>query len=228
MRKNWKRKRAVVISPDKASGLLIRNDAEPNFDLITFNYDSSDLDVQLMWGMESKCHYAFESEFWGESFFKLCGLIDESYEVVCFMNSDLFVGVSSLNEFFDTNDLFGLDFSQPSLGANSYFSHPHTVNIPGACAVQVPFIEIMMPCLSREVINEINRLGLYTISGWGLDVDLFPFIQRKLKLKAPAVVHTCQVIHSKSVSSGGVKYSDGLTAREQMEKLREAIALLPK
>jgi len=226
MKKNWRRSRAVVVSPDKESGLLIYNDAEPDFDLITFSYDGSQLDPLLMNSLVSKDHYAFQSEMWGQSFHTLCGLIGGKYDVVCFMNSDLYVGVSSLNNFFELFDLFELDFAQPSLSANSYISHNHTLNVSTSTVLEVQFIEIMMPCLSSKVINEINRIGMTTISGWGLDCYLFPYIQKKLNLRPPAVIHACQVMHIKPVSSN-ILYSDGLTAQEQANKLRDLLNALP-
>lgn len=222
LRPRWRRKRAIVVSPDKVAGLLLLPDSDPNFDLITFSYDGSDLGTDLMNNLKSVQHFAFLSEQWGQSFLKLCHLVSSKYDVVCFMNSDLYVSISNMNNFFDIVDLYNLDFSQPSLSINSYHSHEHTLNIPGGGIKEVPFIEIMMPCLSSQVINEICRINLTTISGWGLDVYLFPYIQRKLKLKQPAVIHDCVVTHCKPVSSNYI-YSDGLTAHEQMVFLRDAI-----
>ena len=222
LKSNWKRKRALIVSPLKDTGILFSNDAEPNFDLITFSFDNEDLNLNLMNNLKVTKHYKFESEAWGESFFKLCCLIDCSYEVISFMNSDLFVSISSINNFFEINDFFGLDFSQPSLSINSYISHEHTRHIPGGGVMRVPFIEIMMPCLSSKVIKEVKEIGLTTISGWGLDCELFPFIENKLNLKPPAVIHDCQVIHAKPVSSNFI-YSDGLNAVQHQLMIRSLL-----
>jgi hypothetical protein len=224
MQPNWRRRRAVIYTPLSDMGSLIYNDAKANFDFFTFSYEDSDIDISKMGGANIAQHFKFKSEFWGESFLKLCNLINNRYDVVLFMNSDLYVSISELNKFFDINDLFMLDFSQPSLSFNSYYSHVHTMNIPGAGVVEVPFIEIMMPCLSTVVINEICRIGLTTISGWGIDNLLFPYIKDKLNLKNPAVIHDCSVLHVKPVESSR-QYSDGLTAIEQMNKLREHLIL---
>jgi hypothetical protein len=222
LKSNWKRRRALIISPLVEAGILLFNDAIPNFDIITFSFDNSDLNLDLINNLEVTKHYKFESEAWGESFFKLCKLIDPSYEVVMFMNSDLFASISSINYFFEINDFFELDFSQPSLSVNSYISHDHTKHIPGGGVKQVPFIEIMMPCLSSLVVNQVNEIGITTISGWGLDCELFPFIENKLNLKPPAVIHDCQVIHAKPVSSNFI-YSDGLNAVQQQLMIKNLL-----
>ena len=221
MRSNWRRSRAVIYSPLRDMGSLIYNDSKADFDFFTFSYENSEVNIKNINIVE---HFKFKSEFWGETFLKLCNLIKNRYDVVLFMNSDLYVSVSSLNKFFDINDLFMLDFSQPSLSANSYYSHIHTINIPSGGVVEVPFIEIMMPCLSSRVINEICSIGITTISGWGIDNSLFPYIRDKLKLKNPAVIHDCTVIHVKPVESSR-QYSDGLTVEEQMKKLKEYLIL---
>jgi hypothetical protein len=222
LKSNWKRKRALVVSPLKDTGILFSNDAEPNFDLITFSFTNEDLNLNLMNNLKVTRHYKFESEAWGESFFKLCNLIESSYEVVSFMNSDLFVSISNLNNFFEINDFFELDFSQPSLSINSYISHEHTRHISGGGVTKVPFVEIMMPCISSLVIKEINKIGLTTISGWGIDCHLFVYIEKKLNLKSPAVIHDIQVIHAKPISSN-IVYSDGLNAAQQQLKLKSLL-----
>jgi hypothetical protein len=225
LRANWRRKRALIVNPDAEFGSLLYKDANPDFELITFSYANKDLNLDLLNGLHPHAHYKFESEFWGESFFRLCNLINGKYDVVCFFNSDLYVGVSSLNHFFEMVDFYNLDFSQPSLSWNSYISHEHTKHIPGAGVVEASFIEIMMPCLSAAVISEIVNLKLYTISGWGLDCFLFPYIQRKLNLLPPAIIHTCQVCHSKPISSN-IIYSNGLSAYAEMINLGDRIKSL--
>lgn len=220
MQSNWRRRRAVIVSPLKDIGSLIYNDTIPDFDLFTFSFDDSDVANDTIKSLNPKEHFKFKSEFWGESFLKLCNLVNHRYEVVCFMNSDIYVSVSSLNKFFEINDLFALDFSQPSLSLNSHYSHLHSRHIPGGGVIDVPFIEIMMPCLSANVINEICRIGVTTISGWGLDVALFPYIKNKLNLKNPAVIHDCTVIHIKPIESFRI-YSDGLNPNEQMDYLKK-------
>lgn len=216
--RNWVRRRALIIAPDPQFGLLISKDVQPNFDLITFSYDSSPINPELLNGVSAAEHFSFQSEFWGESFLKLCKLIVDKYDVVCFMNSDIYAQVHQLNRFFDIVDLFKLDFSQPALSRSSFYSHEFTLFNPLHSVVVSPFVEIMMPCLSNTVIREIVSINLTTISGWGIDIHLFPFIQRRLGLRLPAIVHECVVIHCKPVQSSRL-YSDGLSASQQAHML---------
>jgi len=227
LRTQWRRNRAVIVAPDPEIGVLIRQNESPNFDFITFSYENKGPELSIIKELSPRRHYAFNSEFWGESFYKLCHLVRGSYDVVLFMNSDLLVPTSSLNTFFEINDMFALDISQPSLALNSYFSHDHTLYSPvNGLVSEIPFAEIMMPCLSGIVIEEICKLGLYTISGWGMDNYLFPYITKKLRLTPQAVVHACQVLHTKPVDSNRRVFSDGLTAHQQMERLGRLIELM--
>jgi hypothetical protein len=149
----------------------------------------------------------------------LCREVPQAYDVVFFLNSDILINYSDINRFFDYVDLFDLDICQPALSVNSYFSHNFLLKRAGLEVAIVPFVEIMMPCLSRRVINEMVQLNIFSISGWGMDCHLFPTLVRRMGLRPQCVVHAVSAIHAKPVESGRLTFSNGLTASEERSKL---------
>jgi hypothetical protein len=220
LRKAWKRNRLVVVSPSSEWGTLLPQDVAPEFDLITYSYDGSEQTAAGAALPGVVGHIALKTEMWGESLKLLFAAIPAQYEVVLFLNSDIYMSYSSINQLFDYADLFALDICQPALSLNSYYSHKFLLKKHGVDVEPVPFVEVMMPCLSRAVIDEMNRLGIFSISGWGLDQYVFPKVVEKLNLRPQCVVHAVTAIHTKPVESSRMTFSNGKTAREELEELR--------
>jgi len=219
LRNDWRRKRLVVVSPSAAWGSLMTQDAAPQFDLMTYSYDGSAASP-LCTGLPGFVgHEAMQTEMWGESLFKLFGAIPAHYEVVLFLNSDIFISYAEINKYFDYVDLFALDISQPALSLNSFYSHQFLLKKTSIDVEPVPFVEVMMPCLSRAVIDELARLGIYTISGWGMDEYLFQNVVERLGLRPQAVVHAVTALHTKPVESRGMVFSNGMSPQQEREQL---------
>lgn len=221
IRKAWRRKRLVVVSPNADWGALLPQDAAPEFDLITYSFDGSDAGTLHTSLPGFVSHIPLKTEMWGESLKFLMQKIPAEYEVVLFLNSDIYISYASINRFFDYVDLFALDISQPALSLNSFYSHHFLLHKDAIDVEVVPFVEVMMPCLSRAVIDEMNRLGIYSISGWGIDQFLFQNIVDRLKLRPQCVVHAVTAIHAKPVESFSMRFSNGKTAHEERMEIRQ-------
>lgn len=219
LRANWRRKRLVVVSPSAVWGSLLTQDAAPEFDVMTYSFDGSEASAVCTALPGYKGHFSFVSEMWGESLHKLFPLIPPEYEEVMFLNSDIFISYAELNKFFDYVDLFALDISQPALSLNSFYSLSFLLKKTSIEVEPVPFVEGMMPCLSRAVIDELVRLDLWTISGWGVDQFVFGHIVEQLKLRPQAVVHAVTALHTKPVESSQMRFSNGMTADEERNAL---------
>jgi hypothetical protein len=222
LRPNWRRKRLVIVSPSTVWGSLLTQNAVPEFDLMTYSYDGSEATPLCTSLPGYKGHFSFVSEMWGESLHKLLSLVPAEYEEVMFLNSDIFISYADLNKFFDYVDMFALDISQPALSLNSYYSYSYLLKKASIDVEPVPFVEIMMPCLSRAVIDELVRLDMWTFSGWGVDQYLFQNIVERLKLRPQAVVHAVAALHAKPIESTQMRFSNGLSADEERNQLREA------
>jgi hypothetical protein len=220
LRKAWRRKRLVVVSPNSDWGSLLPQDATPQFDLMTYSYDGSQASelARSLPGWVS--HFSLETEMWGQSLQHLIARIPTEYEVVFFLNSDIYISYAAINRFFEYVDLFALDICQPALSLNSFLSHGFLLKKDTIDVEQVPFVEVMMPCLSRAVLDEMNRLGIFSISGWGIDMYLFQKIVERLKLRPQCVVHAVSAIHMKPVESAQMRFSNGKTAQQECEDIR--------
>lgn len=220
LRNAWKRKRLVVVSPNSGWGSLMPQDASPDFDLITYSYDGTD-QTELCSSLPGfQQHITLNTEMWGESLKHLFATIPVEYEVVLFLNSDIYISYSEINKLFDYADLFGLDICQAALSANSFYSFQFLLKKPHIDVEIVPFVELMMPCLSRAVIDEFNRIDAFTISGWGMDMYIFQNIVERLGLRPQCVVHAASALHTKPVESGGMRFSNGKTAQEECLEMK--------
>jgi hypothetical protein len=210
-----RRRSRVVVVPLEAWGCLVDADVAPEFEFITYSYDGRAYpDGYLPW--RPLQHVDMRTEFLGESYFRLFGLLKGSHDVYGFLNGDIVTRVSDLNRVFALGDLFGLDAFQPSLAHESFHSHPFLLNKPGMLVEEIPFVEFMMPFYSDRILHEFSAIGLHTISSWGMDVFIVNAIIRKFGLKRPAVIHAVKALHPKPVESGLKVFSNGLTAQQEL------------
>ncbi|MEY5002544.1 MAG: hypothetical protein RL678_353 [Pseudomonadota bacterium] len=214
---NWRRSRALVVSPFVKWGELIQEDARREFDLIFYSYEELPLTHYQRTKIEPDGFLSFRSEFFGESIVKIYRELYSKYEVIMIVNSDVYCEVSTINTMFNLGDLYGLDFFQPAHSPNGYISHPHLVRQNILDVREVSHIEIVAFALSKKAIEHVLELGIYSISGWGMDNILFPYIQQKYGLKKSAVIDCCTIFHLKENESGSMRFSNSLTAAEEME-----------
>jgi hypothetical protein len=220
----WRRSRAVFVPLDRNHEPLICFDTKPSFNFITYSYENLDLgEFNYSLAHKPQYHAKFTSNGIGESFFNLTKLFKGRFGNNLFIVSDVYITVSEVNKLFDIADLFSLDIYQASLSKDSYYSHPHTLHRADGGIAPAPFAEWTVTGHSAAVWDAIGDLGLYSISGYGMDAYLVPAIQRKLNLKPPAVVHYCQSHLCRPVSSYSRTMQNGLTPIQEMRLLRDRI-----
>jgi len=224
LRKNWKRSR-VLILPFEEWDCLISDNGSPEFDVITYSYNSK-LSKRNLTGLQNKSvmHIPLETEFWGQSIFQLAQAIVGKYEVYGFLNGDIWTTIEDINKCFNIGDLYNLDLFQPSLSLSSYFSHQHTLNQPGHTLIEVPFVEIMIPFLSQALLKAYVDYGYWNYSGWGIDCYLWPVLAKLLNLKPPTIVHASLATHCKPVDSAAMRFSNGLTAQQELEQMHAILS----
>lgn len=221
---NWRRSRAVFLGLEDDQVPLLEFDIEKSFNLITYSYTNKDLyDYPYKLSAQPDFHAKFSSDGAGESVFILSKLFKGRFQTNLTLPSDNYVTISELNRLFDIADLFSLDVYQISLSKDSYFSHPHTVNRPGLGIEEAPFAEWVGGGMSSQIWDAINELGVYSISGYGMDAFLIPAIQRKMGLKPPAIVHYCQMHQVRPVSSLPRVFRNGLTSMKELQLIRKQV-----
>lgn len=215
------RKRNLVVIPQENFGMFIDANVENEFDLVTYSYNGFESIQDYTYPLERYLHIKLITEFWGESFFNLClKLVKLDFDHVLFLNGDIKISVSTINKLFEVASKDELDFFQASLSHCSFYSHDFLLNNPFKKIEKVPFVEVMMPGLSKKVVAEIVNLNLYSISGWGMDFCLFPYIEKKIKAHGQYCIHECIATHTKPVESHNMKFSNGKSANEELEAFR--------
>lgn len=91
------------------------------------------------------------------------------YDYFWLPDDDLDISATDVNYLFDAMRLYGLKIAQPSLTPDSYFSHFVFSQCPGFALRYTNYIEIMAPCLHRDILVKALPLFRGTMSGYGLD-----------------------------------------------------------
>jgi len=93
------------------------------------------------------------------------------YDYIWLPDDDLLADGATINRLFDLSAKFSTNISAPALSEDSYYSHPTTMKNFRYAARSVTFIEIMMPCFKREILEQLLPvIGESTTGfGWGLD-----------------------------------------------------------
>lgn len=91
------------------------------------------------------------------------------YDYIWLPDDDLDISAQDVNALFAAMRDHGLQIAQPSLTPDSYYSHFVFCRCPGFTLRYTNYIEIMAPCLHRDVLTRALPLFRGTMSGYGLD-----------------------------------------------------------
>ncbi len=153
-------------------------------------------------------------------------LQNDNYEYIGLIDDDIRLKISDINQLLRIAAVNQLDACQPSLTHNSYHSFQFNLHRPGVELLPVPWVEIMCPFYRKELFDACYPLCEHNISSYGIDKYAIPFYQQLLNMKRTAVIHAVQITHLKAVTDGDKRFSNGLTARQEGERLRKAILYL--
>lgn len=200
-------------------------DSKPHFEIVIFNYSGN----EAIPAKEHILHYdqlvSIKTEFKGalmlEAYHFLKNRQDITY--VAFVDDDLALFVSDINTLLEKAIYHDLDVFQASIDATSYYSHAFNVHKPGADIVYVDWVEIMMPFYRKNIFDELAAFLSLSISSYGVDRYAMPYVQKLLGATKTAVIHTVQIKHTKPVTDGRKIFSNGLTARQEGERVRKAV-----
>lgn len=106
---------------------------------------------------------------WDGLFLTLSDLDLDQYDYFWLPDDDLDMSAMDVNVLFTSMQFHGLRIAQPSLTLDSYFSHFVFSQCPGFVLRYTNYIEIMAPCMHREILVKALPLFRGTMSGYGLD-----------------------------------------------------------
>ena len=93
----------------------------------------------------------------------------KDYAYIWLPDDDIDTTAGTLNEMFAQARTHDLAVCQPSLSLDSYYSHLMFLQCAGFKLRYTNYIEIMVPCLSLPVFEQVLPLFEDTMSGYGLD-----------------------------------------------------------
>jgi hypothetical protein len=197
----------------------------PTFDVILFNYSGNGKQPLLT----DNCKYDellnIKTEFKGS-------LINEVYKhfannqhinYVGFIDDDLAISISGINQLFEVAHQEKLDAFQPATTKESFISHHFTIQQSDTVFELVDWVEIMCPFYRKELFDAAAEFYATCISSYGIDNYAIPYFQKIVGLNKTAVIHAVPVTHLKPVTDGDKVFSNGLTAREEGEIIRTEI-----
>lgn len=196
--------------------LYIPTDIEvqaPNLDYWLNYYNRGEADIIEVRGPCTKYITCHESHKWpGIIHNDRYGIYDR-YQYVMFMDNDVIIEDLALFASIVYENNF--EICQPAT-SNKNVSHKHLIK-KGNGVREVPFCEIMSPCIRIDVLKDLLKNHLYkSESGWGLDL-LWG------KLYKNYVVDKVVMHHTRPVSSGNWIMSNGLTPFEEMQKINGSL-----
>lgn len=145
----------------------------------------------------------------------------DGYDYVLLPDDDLDMGAADIEAIFAAMRRYDLDVAQPALSWDSYFSHFSVLACPGFTLRYVNFVEIMAPCLRRDVLEKILPDFAHTQSGFGLD-----YVWCRLSddpHRRAAILDSIPIRHTRPVGRvlRGQMAKQGLIAEDEEAVLRE-------
>lgn len=206
----------------------IEFDCEPRFDLIVVNYSNKGSENKFPHDCNHEIHVNTECK--GDLMLSALNFVNlnyQNYSRVCVFDDDITIKVSQINKLFSTAEQHSLDQFAPSLTKDSFYSHVHTL-CHNKGVRKVDWVEVMMPGFSKKFVDKMLPLynDLYNTynlkSSWGLDIHVFTRVNSSINGSC-AVIDDIIVKHHRRISSGGMRFSNGRSAREEMWLIRNKI-----
>lgn len=92
----------------------------------------------------------------------------EKYDFFFIPDDDVCMTAQQISGFFELMDRYGLKIAQPSL-TESYFTFKHTLQDRRFKLRYTDFVEMMVPCFSREALRKVLFTFNENRSGWGTE-----------------------------------------------------------
>lgn len=199
-------------------------DEEPRFSIFLFNYSGNEADAKDKTKKYFDDCINQKTEFKGEVLAILAAHLNNfAYRYVGILDDDQEITTSAINQLLKEAALLDADLFQPSITQDSYHSHASFLQQPHRSAERIRWVEIMSPFLRKELFEAGLTFYRENISSYGIDLYLFPYLQKKLGLDNTYLMHSVAIKHNKPVTDGSKIFSNGLDARQEGELLRKKI-----
>jgi hypothetical protein len=203
---------------------FIQFDEEPLFSILMFNYSGNHELPELSGNVIYHQMISVRTEFKGEILDVLGrNLSDIEYEYLGILDDDQEISISGINKMLATARAIDADIFQPSITKDSYYSHKRFLNNGTNRPEAVDWLEIMSPFLKKQLFEAGLPFYKQNISSYGIDMFLYPYLQRKLGMNRAFLMHETTLKHNRPVTDGSRRFSNGLDARQEGELLRSQV-----
>lgn len=117
------------------------------------------------------------------------------YDYIWLPDDDLLTDCATINSLFALSAKFNTQISAPALSIDSYYSHVITMKNLSFFARAVTFIEIMMPCFRRDILEMLMPTMAGWQSGYGFGLDYV--WAYKLRYRGLVIFDTISVRHTR-------------------------------
>jgi hypothetical protein len=153
---------------------------------------------------------------WDGLFHTLKGRDLSGYERIWLPDDDIACSAADIDAMFAAAATHGLAVCQPALTEASYFTHFLFLRCPGFALRYTNYVEIMVPCLTRAVLERALPLFDGTMSGYGLD-----YVWCRFPESGPfrcGVLDTVAVHHTRPIGGALKKVIAGQGTTSQSEE----------
>lgn len=123
----------------------------------------------------------------------------EHYSYFFFPDDDIMTDTQSIEELFVVMELYSLKIAQPAL-KHSYITYPVTLQEHYFTLRYTNFVEMMLPCFSREALKTVIFTFNENESGWGTEFH-WPILI-KTNRKDMAIIDSVPMTHTQPVKEG--------------------------
>ncbi len=193
----------------------------PNFDLIVSYFGDDPL--RFRWPNEARVDQKGGKWNGLAALFAARPELLRRYDYVWLPDDDIAADTITINGIFASMPRYGLSLAQPALTLGSHYTYLSYLCCRSFALRFADSIEVMVPCLSAELLRRVLPLIENSPSGWGLDgvwTRLAPDNRR-----TSAILDLWQVEHTRPL--GQTLYAamakDGLSAWDDLTELRRRI-----
>lgn len=198
-------------------------DTAPDFKILLFNYSGVHCELEQT---ATKFDILLEAktECKGQVMLEVYNYLQadsaKKYVYIGFIDDDILIKISDINFLLHIAKVYQLDAFQPSIYRDSFHSYKYNLREPSILMSTVNWVEIMSPFFRYTLFEACGNFLTKSISSYGIDCYVIPFYQKLLNMNKAFVIHAVSIHHHQEITSSQRRYSNGLTAAEEGEKIR--------
>ena len=139
----------------------------------------------------------------------------EQYDYFFIPDDDISINEKNIRILFRMMRKYNLQIAQPAL-TNSYYTYPHTLRNKLCILHYTNFIEMMLPCFSKEALKKVLTTFNANESGWGVEWH-WPLLINSNE-KDMAIIDCIEAIHTRPVQNG--RKENEIECRKYIQKYK--------